>query len=81
VLDCLRASAWVETSRPRRDAVVLEAADGHARVELVFWPTEAAARKAVPALAPIGVGWRRNVSFRSSYGFTFADEQTVDRCL
>jgi hypothetical protein len=81
VLDCLRTSGWVAQSAPRRDVVILEAADGHAKVELFFWPNEADARRAVPDLAPIGVGWRRNVSFRSSYGFTYADEQVVERCL
>jgi hypothetical protein len=78
---CLRASGWVETARPDRNAVILEAGDGHAKVELVFWASEAAARASVPALAPIGVGWWHNVSFRSSYGFTYADEQAVERCL
>jgi len=81
VLDCLRASGWVAQSEPRRDVVILEAGDGHAKVELFFWPTAAAARRAVPDLAPIGVGWRGKVSFRSSYGFTYADEQAVERCL
>ena len=81
VLDCLRTSGWVEQSTPRPHVVVLEAADRHAKVELFFWPNEADARRAVPDLAPIGVGWRRNVSFRSTYGFTYADEQAVERCL
>jgi len=81
VLDCLRASGWVAQSAPHRDVVILEAADRHAKVELFFWVNEADARRAVPDLAPIGVGWRRNVSFRSSYGFTYADEQVVERCL
>jgi hypothetical protein len=81
VVDCLRKSGWVLKSRPGRSAVILAAADGHATVELFFWRNRAAARRAVPGLAPIGVGWRHNVSFRSSYGFTFADEQAVQRCI
>ena len=81
VLDCLEASGWAEASRPHPNVVILEAADGHASVELFFWRTEAAARSAVPELAPIGVGWQRNVSFRWGNGFTYADEQTVDRCV
>ena len=80
-LDCLRASGWAEALRPHPNVVILEATDRHASVELVFWRSEAAARRAVPDLAPIGVGWQRNVSFRSSYGFTYADEQVVERCL
>lgn len=81
VLECLHENGWAETSRPRPSVVILAASDDHASVELSFWRTEAAARKAVPGLAPIGVGWQRNVSFRSGYGFTYADEQTVDRCV
>jgi hypothetical protein len=81
VLDCLAASGWTERSRPHPNVVILEARDGHASVELFFWRTEAAARRAVPDLAPIGVGWLHTVSFRWGNGFTYADEQTVDRCL
>jgi hypothetical protein len=81
VLDCLETNGWVMKSRPSRNAVILTAADGHATVELFFWRNRAAARRAVPDLAPMGVGWRHDVSFRSSYGFTYADEQAVERCL
>jgi hypothetical protein len=81
VLGCLHANGWVTQSRPSRDSLVLAAANGHATVELFFWPNAAAARRAVPDLAPLGVGWGHNISFRSSYGFTYADEQTVERCL
>ena len=80
-LACLEDNGWAESSRPQPSVVILEATDRHASVELSFWRSEAAARKTVPDLAPIGVGWRRNVSFRSGFGFTYADEQTVDRCL
>jgi hypothetical protein len=81
VLDCLEASGWTQRSHPRPNVVILEATDGHASVELFFWRTEAAARRAVPDLAPIGVGWVHTVSFRWGNGFTYADEQTVDRCV
>lgn len=81
VLDCLQASGWLRASDPRPNVVILEAADRHAEVELVFWRSEAAARRAVPDLAPIGVGWAHNVSWRSTDGFTYADEQWIDRCL
>jgi hypothetical protein len=80
VLECLEASGWSEASRPQPNVVILHATDRHASVELSFWRNAAAARNAVPDLAPIGVGWQRNVSFRSGLGFTYADEQTVDRC-
>ena len=81
VLDCLRANGWTPTSHPRPNAVILEAGDGHAELELLFWESEAAARHAIPDLAPVGVGWSGNVSWRSTIGFTYADEQTLDRCL
>jgi hypothetical protein len=81
VLDCLEDSGWAETSRPQPSVVILEATDRHASVELSFWRSQAAARKTVPDLAPIGVGWQRNVSFRSGFEFTYADEQTIDRCV
>jgi hypothetical protein len=78
----MRGNGWSQTAAYRGSRVVeLAAADGHAEVELSFWPTEAAARRAVPTLAPAGVGWTGSVSWRSSLGFTLADEQTVDRCL
>ena len=81
VLGCLQANGWLRASDPRPNVVILEAADRHAEVELVFWRSEAAARRAVPDLAPVGVGWAHNVSWRSTAGFTYADEQRVDRCL
>jgi hypothetical protein len=81
VLDCLQESGWLEASRPHPNVVILEATDRHASIELSFWRTAAAARKTVPDIAPFGVGWWRNVSFRSDYGFTYADEQAVDRCV
>jgi len=36
VLHCLQASGWAEASRPHPNVVILEAADGHASVELFF---------------------------------------------
>jgi len=81
VLECLHRSGWDRATQLRPNVVILEAADHHAKVELVFWRSEAAARGAVPDLAPMGVGWARNISWRSTTGFTLADEQAVDRCL
>ena len=80
-LDCLHTNGWVSAAVQHSNVVILEADDGHAAVRLVFWKNEAAARRAIPGLAPIGVGWRGKVSWRSSAGFTLADEQTLDRCL
>ena len=81
VLDCLHASGWVTTSERRAHVAILRPADGHTAVKLVFWPSEADARRAVPDLAPIGEGWMGTVSWRSGFGFTLADEQVLDRCL
>lgn len=81
LIDCMRVEGWVPLSRPSARRTGLVAVDGHAEVELVFWRSEAAARRAVPVLAPIGVGWTGVVSWRASSGFTLADEEALDRCL
>src|SRR5207244_13308179 len=81
MLDCLRANAWTPSSHLRSNELILEARDGHAGVELLFWESRAAAHHAIPGLAPLGVGWTGNVSWRSTIGFTFADEQALYRCL
>jgi hypothetical protein len=80
VLSCLRAAGW-DHVRGDRSSSVVRARDGHASVELRFFASSAAARRSLPQIAPIGDGWLGNVSFRSTSGFTFADEQAVERCL
>ena len=72
---------WDRATHPRPNFVILEAADHHAEVVLVFRRSSAAARRAVADLAPMGAGWAHNISWRSTTGFTYADEQNVDRCL
>jgi len=80
VLSCLRGAGW-EHVRTERSSVVVRARDGHASVQLTFFATERAARRSLPEIAPIGEGWLGNVAFRSTSGFTYADEQAVERCL
>jgi hypothetical protein len=81
VLDCMRANGWVSAPDSLNNVVILDANDGHAAVRLVLWRSEAAARHAVPALAPLDVGWMDRFSWRASVGFTLADEEVLDRCL
>jgi hypothetical protein len=80
VLSCLRSTGWQHVD-DRGARTVLRAHDGHASVELTFFPSARAARRSLPEIAPIGEGWIRNVAFRSTRGFTYADEQAVERCL
>ena len=85
VLACLRSAGWNAMShRHARDGspiVVVRASDGHASVELTFRASAAAARRSLPGITPIGEGWEHNVTYRSTTGFTYADEQAVLRCL
>jgi hypothetical protein len=80
VVGCLDAAGWTHV-RDGPATVVVRAQDGHASVELRFFASAAAARRSLPQIAPLGDGWLGNVSFRSTVGFTFADEQAVERCL
>jgi hypothetical protein len=79
VLSCLHAEGWIPVER-RASSTILEARDGHAQLQLVFWRSAAAARRSIPDLAPVGVGWMRRLSYRSGPGFTVADEQAIYRC-
>jgi len=80
VVACLGGAGWQHV-RDGPATVVLRARDRHASVELTFFASPAAARHSLPQIAPLGEGWLGNVSFRSTAGFTFADEQAVERCL
>jgi hypothetical protein len=82
VLRCMRVNHWIEIDSYRHAQIIqLAAVDDHAQLEPLFWPSQASARRAVPTLAPAGVGWTGRISWLSSIGFTLADEQSVDRCL
>jgi hypothetical protein len=80
VVACLGAAGWKHV-RDGPASVVVRAQDGHASVELTFFASSAAARRSLPQIAPLGDGWLGNISFRSTTGFTYADEQAVERCL
>jgi hypothetical protein len=79
VLACFRHEGWLPVARTAR-TTILAAQDGHAEMQLVFWSSGEAARRSIPNLAPIGVGWVRRLSYRAGSGFTIADEQTIYRC-